>query len=91
MTYLSLFEKIKILMGTIFDFKVVLIFSIILLILTVLYMIKVLDKKKYTLSMIGSFITVFAVSIISNFKILSNGWLGVRNINVKLVEDVVHR
>ena len=71
MTYLSLFEKIKILMNNIFDFKVVLVFSIIMLILTILYMFRVLDKKKYTLSMIGSFITVFAISIISNFKILS--------------------
>ena len=71
MTYLSLFEKIKILFNTIFDFKVVLVFSIIMLILTILYMVRVLNKKKYTLSMIGSFITVFAISIISNFKILS--------------------
>ena len=71
MTYLSLLEKIKILVSTIFDFKVVLVFSIIMLILTILYMVRVLNKKKYTLSMIGSFILVFAISIISNFKILS--------------------
>lgn len=71
MTYLSLLEKIKILLNTIFDFKVVLVFSIIMLILTILYMVRVLNKKKYTLSMIGSFILVFAISIISNFKILS--------------------
>lgn len=71
MTYLSLLEKIKILVSTIFDFKVVLVFSIIMLILTILYMVRVLNKKKYTLSMIGTFILVFAISIISNFKILS--------------------
>ena len=49
MTYLSLLEKIKILVSTIFDFKVVLVFSIIMLILTILYMVRVLNKKKYTL------------------------------------------
>lgn len=72
MTYLSIMEKFKILFNLFMDFKSILALMIIILILTLLYIIKKIDTKKYTLAMIGSFILVFAISIISNYKILSN-------------------
>ena len=45
MTYLPIIEKIKILFSTLLDFKFILIFAILILILTVLYAIKKLKPK----------------------------------------------
>lgn len=72
MKYLSIIEKFRILFNTLLDFKFILMFTILLLILTFLYLIKKLSNKKYTLYMVLSFIGIFAISIISNYKILSN-------------------
>ena len=72
MTYLTILEKLQILFNTILNFKVVLVFTILMLIMTILYTFKVLNKKKYSLLMLISFILLFGISIISNYKILSN-------------------
>ncbi len=71
MTYLTILEKLKILLDILLDYKMILIVTILLIILTLLYLVKILNKKKYILSMILSFIVVFSISIISNYKILS--------------------
>lgn len=71
MTYLTILEKLKILLDILLDYKMILIFTILLIILTLLYLVKILNKKKYILSIILSFIVVFSISIISNYKILS--------------------
>lgn len=71
MTYLTILEKLKILLDILLDYKIILIVTILLIILTLLYLVKILNKKKYILSMILSFIVVFSISIISNYKILS--------------------
>lgn len=71
MTYLTILEKLKILLDILLDYKIILIVTILLIILTLLYLVKILNKKKYILSMILSFIVVFSISIISDYKILS--------------------
>ena len=72
MTYLSLIDKIKILFSSLFDFKAVFIFSILMIIFTVLYLLKKISSKRYTISMILGVLLVFLISILTNIKILSN-------------------
>ena len=72
MTYLSIIEKLRILLDMLLDFKFILIFVILLLILTFLYTIRRINRKKYALMMISTFILLFAISIISNYKVLAN-------------------
>lgn len=72
MTYLSIIEKLRILLDMLLDFKFILIFVILLLILTFLYVIRRINRKKYALMMISTFILLFAISIISNYKVLAN-------------------
>lgn len=72
MTYLSIIEKLRILLDMLLDFKFILIFVILLLILTFLYAIRRINRKKYALMMISTFILLFAISIISNYKVLAN-------------------
>ena len=72
MTYLSLLEKINIFFNMIFDFKIVFVLVLLLLIINLLFFIKKISYKKYILSMILSMIIVFSISIILNFKVLSN-------------------
>lgn len=72
MTYLSIIEKFKILFDTFWDFKFILIFTILLLVLGFLYIIKVLSGKKYVLFMFISFALLFGISVVSNYKVLSN-------------------
>ena len=72
MTYLSIIEKLRILLDMLLDFKFILIFVILLLILTFLYSIRRINGKKYALMMLSTFILLFAISIISNYKILAN-------------------
>ena len=72
MTYLSIIEKLRILLDMLLDFKFILIFVILLLILTFLYAIRRINGKKYALMMISTFILLFAISIISNYKVLAN-------------------
>lgn len=71
MTYLSVIDKIKILFSTLFDFKGVFIFGILILILTVLYLLKKLSVRRYTIGMILSVALVFLISILTNLKTLS--------------------
>lgn len=72
MTYLSIIEKFKILFESLFDFEFILVFMILLILLTFLFGIRKLSTKKYVLFMIISFVIVFSISIISNYKVLSN-------------------
>lgn len=72
MTYLSIIEKLRILLDMLLDFKFILIFVILLLILTFLYAIRRINRKKYALMMISTFVLLFAISIISNYKVLAN-------------------
>lgn len=72
MTYLTILEKLQILFNTILNFKVVLSFIVVMLLITILYTFKVLNKKKYSILMSISFVLLFGISIISNYKILSN-------------------
>lgn len=72
MTYLSVIDKIKILFSSLFDFKGVFIFGILILILTVLYLLKKLSTKRYTIGMILSIVLVFLISILTNLKSLTN-------------------
>jgi len=72
MTYLSILEKFRILFNTLLDFEFILMFTILLLILTFLYLTKKLSNKKYMLYMALSFTGIFAISIISNYEILAN-------------------
>ncbi len=71
MTYLSTIDKIKILFSSLIDFKGVLIFGILMLMLTILYLLKKINTKRYTVSMVLSIILVFLLSILSNLKVLS--------------------
>ncbi len=71
MTYLSVIDKIKILFSSLFDFKGVFIFGILMVLFTILYLIKKLSTKRYTISMILSIILVFLISILTNLKALS--------------------
>lgn len=71
MTYLTILEKLKVLLDILLDYKLILISTITLIILTILYLVKLLNKKKYTLSIILTFILTFTISIISNYKVLS--------------------
>ena len=71
MTYLSVIDKIKILFSTLFDFKGVLIFGILMIIFTILYLLKKINVKRYTISMILSLVLVFLISILTNWKVLS--------------------
>lgn len=72
MKYLSLLEKLKVLLDMLLSFKFILIFVIIMLILTILYLFKKISNKKYIIFMSLSIIVTFIISIIKNYKILSN-------------------
>ena len=72
MTYLSIIEKLKILFDTMMDFEFILVFTVLLIVLTFLYIIKKLNTKKYIIMLLLSFIVVFGISIFSNYKTLSN-------------------
>ena len=72
MKYLSLLEKLKVLLDILLSFKFILIFVIIMLILTILYLFKKISNKKYIIFMSLSIIVTFIISIIKNYKILSN-------------------
>ena len=72
MKYLSLLEKLKVLLDMLLSFKFILIFVIIMLILTILYLFKKISNKKYIIFMSLSVIVTFIISIIKNYKILSN-------------------
>lgn len=72
MKYLSLLEKLKVLLDMLLSFKFILIFVIIMLILTILYLFKKISNKKYILFMSLSIIITLIISIIKNYEILSN-------------------
>ena len=54
MTYMTILEKMQILINNILNHKMVLVLAIALFIFTLFYIIKVINKKQYVLSMIMS-------------------------------------
>ena len=63
MTYLNILEKFKVLFNTLLDFKIILIFSVLLILLTFLYIIKKLNSKRYTKCIILSLIIVLLMGV----------------------------
>lgn len=72
MTYMTILEKLQILVSNILNFKMVLVLAIALFIFTLFYFIKVINKKQYILSMIMSFIVILWFIISDNYGILSS-------------------
>ena len=88
MTYLTILEKLQILFNTILNFKVVLSFIVVMLLITILYTFKVLNKKKYSILMSISFVLLFGISIISNYKMMiSNVLFGASSVVYSLEID----
>lgn len=72
MRYLTLLEKLKILFDTIMAFKSIFILIIIMLILTILFIFRKISNKKYILFMSISMLFTLVLSIVKNYKVLSN-------------------
>ena len=72
MKYLSILEKFKILFDTLMSFKFILVLVILMLILTILFVCKKINNKKYITFMSLSIILAFIISIIKNHKVLFN-------------------
>ena len=70
MTYLSFFEKLGILFNSLVDFKIILLFMVLIIGFTVLYMIKRIDGKFYAKSVVLSLLLLFFTSLIVNEKAL---------------------
>ena len=70
MRYLTLLEKLKILIDVLMTFKFVLVLIAIMLILTILFIFKKLSNKKYTILMSLSILLTLIISIIGNYKTL---------------------
>lgn len=70
MRYLTLLEKLKILIDVLMTYKFVLVLIAIMLILTILFIFKKLSNKKYTILMSLSILLTLIISIIGNYKIL---------------------
>ena len=72
MTYLSTIDKLKILFSSLIDFKGVFVFGILMVFFTILYLIKKLSAKRYTITIALSLVLVFLISILTNIKVLSD-------------------
>ena len=72
MTYLSILEKLKVLFNTLIDYKIILIFSGLLTLLTFLYTIKKISSKKYAKCIVLSLIIALLISVLDNIKELSS-------------------
>ena len=72
MKYMTILEKLQILISNILNFKMVLVLAVALFIFTLFYIIKVINKKQYILSMIMSFVVILWFTISDNYGILSN-------------------
>lgn len=70
MRYLTLLEKLKILIDVLMTFKFILVLIAIMLILTILFIFKKLSNKKYTILMSLSILLTLIISIIGNYKTL---------------------
>lgn len=71
MTYLSIIEKLKILFNMMLDNKIVLIFSIAIIAISLLYFIKVISYKKSISLILIALIITLITSISTNYKVLS--------------------
>ncbi len=70
MRYLTLLEKLKILIDVLMTFKFILVLIAIMLILTILFIFKKLSNKKYTALISLSILLTLIISIIGNYKTL---------------------
>ena len=70
MRYLTLLEKLKILIDVLMTYKFVLVLIAIMLILTILFIFKKLSNKKYAILMSLSILLTLIISIIGNYKTL---------------------
>lgn len=70
MRYLTLLEKLKILIDVLMTYKFVLVLIAIMLVLTILFIFKKLSNKKYTILMSLSILLTLIISIIGNYKTL---------------------
>ena len=71
MTYLSIIEKLKILFNMMLDNKIVLIFLIAVIAISLLYFIKVISYKKSISLILIALIITLITSISTNYKVLS--------------------
>ena len=71
MTYLTILEKLQILLDMILDSKILLTFIGIIIILSILNLLKVINNKKYILLLVVSLLISLAVDISINYKSLS--------------------
>ena len=69
---MTILEKMQILINNILNHKMVLVLAIALFIFTLFYIIKVINKKQYVLSMIMSFVMILGFTIGDNYSVLSN-------------------
>lgn len=83
MKYLSIIEKMRILGEMLLNYKIVGILTVLMIILTVLYLVKVLNKKKYMIVMMLAIVMMFAISIITNLGALSKTFDNFMNIFFK--------
>ena len=67
-----MFEKFKILFDSMLAYKFILVFIISIVFLTILYMIKKINVKKYITMIMVSFILVFGIIVIGDYDVLSN-------------------
>lgn len=71
MTYLTILEKLQILLDMILDSKILLVFIGIIIILSILNLLKVINNKKYILLLVASLLISLVVDISINYKSLS--------------------
>ena len=71
MTYLTILEKLQILLDMILDSKILLVFIGIIIILSILNLLKVINNKKYILLLVVSLLISLVVDISINYKSLS--------------------
>lgn len=71
MTYLSIIEKLKILFNMMLDNKIVLIFLIAVIAISLLYFIKVISYKKSISLILIALVITLITSISTNYKVLS--------------------
>ena len=71
MTYLTILEKLQILLDMILDSKILLVFIGIIIILSTLNLLKVINNKKYILLLVASLLISLVVDISINYKSLS--------------------
>ena len=71
MTYLNVFEKLKVLFNTLIDYKLIMLFISVVIVLTILYFIKRLNGRNYTKGIVLSLFFSLIINYIVNQRALS--------------------